>query len=440
MTRPVRVLSGVFLFSLLASTAMAFLLDYGSGSSFPIPLPAGGSPEILAPVVDETPIREELPILRGDTVQSILSRAALEPDVEAPLAQAVIDAVDVRKLRAGDSFLLTRTALREPRKLEYQVDNDHVLRIEIPESRERIEPLSATVDTIASTVATVPICATLESSLFESIDSAGESPELAIRMAEIFAWDLDFYTDPQNGDTFCLLVEKRSYENNQAPSYGKIHAATYNNSGTVHDAFLFADQDGRPVYYSSDGKSTQAAFLRSPLKFAARISSGFSRNRLHPVLKTRRPHLGIDYAAPTGTPVQAIAAGTVTFSSRSGGAGNLIKLKHANGFESYYMHLSRRQVKVGQKIQQGQQIGLVGATGLATGPHLDFRIRKNGQYLNFERIDLPRQSSVPPSMMAAFKSKRNEMLAMIQTGRERNSESVVAETAPATKAATHRQN
>ncbi len=426
MTRPARLLSGALLFGLLASTATALLLDYGSGGSLPIPLSAGPAPVVPSPVVDETPIREELPILRGDTVQTILSRAELEPAIEGPLARAVIEAVDVRKLRAGDSLLLTRTALLEPRRLEYQVDNDHVLRVEIPESQEQFESLTAIVNKIPSTVATVPICATLEDSLFESINSAGESPELAIRMAELFAWDLDFYTDPQNGDTFCLLVEKRSYENRQAPSYGKIEAAIYNNSGTIHDAFLFADRDGRPVYYSSDGKSTQGAFLRSPLKFAARISSGFSRNRLHPVLKTRRPHLGIDYAAPTGTPVQAIAAGTVTFSGRSGGAGNLVKLKHANGFESYYMHLSRRQVKVGQKIQQGQQIGHVGATGLATGPHLDFRIRKNGKFLDFERLDLPRQTVLPASRMAAFRTRRKDLLAKIRDGHSREGDSVVA--------------
>ncbi len=432
MTRPLRIVSGVLVFGFLASTATALLLDYGTASPFPNPLSVSAVPEIPEPAFDETPIREELPILPGDTVQTILGRAGLAPEVEGPLTQAVIDAVDVRKLRAGDSFLLTRTALRQPRKLEYQVDNDHVLHVDIPEWRESGDPPIATVETIRSTVATVPICATLQSSLFESIESAGESPELAMRMAELFAWDLDFYTDPQDGDTFCLIVEKRTYENGQTPGYGKIHAATYNNSGTMHDAFLFRDQEGRPVYYSSDGKSTQAAFLRSPLKFAARISSGFSRNRLHPVLKRRRPHLGIDYAAPTGTPVQAIAAGTVTFSGRSGGAGNLIKLQHANGYESYYMHLSRRQVKAGQKIQQGDQIGLVGATGLATGPHLDFRIRKNGNFLNFESLDLPRQSSVPPSMMTAFRAKREEMLALIRRSSAKNDAVVAGAGSPAT--------
>ncbi|MDZ7638836.1 MAG: peptidoglycan DD-metalloendopeptidase family protein [Bryobacterales bacterium] len=423
MNRPFRVLIALLLFGLVASTATAVLMD----------LPGQLSGRTLLapqfPVIDDTPIREELPILRGDTLDSVLRRASLDPVTQFGLAQAVITAVDVRKLRAGDAFLLTRTALREPRALEYQIDHDSILHIDIPEPKLETPSFPSTVQTIPSSVATVPICATLESSLFESIDQAGESPELAIRMAELFAWDLDFYTDPQNGDTFCLLVEKRSYENGQQPTYGKIHAATYKNMGKMHDAFLFQDKEGKPVYFSSDGQSTQAAFLRSPLKFAARISSRFSHSRLHPVLKIRRPHLGIDYAAPTGTPVQAIAAGTVTFSGRSGGAGNLIKLRHANGFESYYMHLSRRQVKAGQKIDQGQQIGLVGSTGLSTGPHLDFRIRKHGKYLNFERLDLPRQSSVHPSMMAAFKARRGELLAMLGERSARNGE-VVASAQP----------
>jgi murein DD-endopeptidase MepM/ murein hydrolase activator NlpD len=403
MKRSPRLLVALILFCALASTATAL---------YHTVLPDTHLPQPLAPEFEEAPVIEELPIQPGDTLQAVLHRAALDQSVESSLIDTIARAVDPRTLRAGTAFTLTRTALHEPRVLEYAIDKERLLRIAIPQDGQSVR-LSARVDTIPSVTQTVPICATLHSSLFESIDAAGESPELAMRMADLFAWDLDFYTDPQNGDEFCLLVEKRTFQNGQTPSYGKILAASYNNAGTVHDAFLFPDADGKLVYYSSDGKSTQSAFLRSPLKFAARISSRFSHSRFHPVLKIRRPHLGIDYAAPTGTPVQAVAAGTVTFSARSGGAGNLIKLRHANGFETYYMHLSRLQVRAGQKVNQGQQIGLVGSTGLSTGPHLDFRIRKNGRYLNFEKLDLPRESSVPPARLAAFRQQRREFLAQI---------------------------
>lgn len=411
MNRTARALLGILLLTALASTAAAFLTSYPS-----LPEALGGAPPptALTAEISDTPIYQELPILSGDTLQAVLRRAELDTSTEAGLIQAVTSAHDVRKLRAGTAFLLTRTALHEPRKLEYQLDADRVLEIEVPTEGDESQPLPARVLEIPSTVETTPVCATLRDSLFQSISEAGESPELAIRMADIFAWDLDFNTDPQNGDEFCLLVEKKSYENGQPSTYGRIFAATYSNMGKLHDAYAFEDGDGKVAYYSGDGKSLQAAFLRSPLKFAARISSRFSHSRLHPVLKIRRPHFGIDYAAPSGTPVQSVASGTVVFSGWQGGAGNLVTIRHSNGFETMYMHLSRRQVKAGQKISQGQQIGLVGSTGLSTGPHLDFRIRKSGRYMNFENMNLPRESAVPAARREAFELARNRFLAMLQ--------------------------
>ncbi len=411
MNRTARALIGILLLTALASTATAFLTSYPS-----LPEALGGAPPppALTAEISDTPIYQELPILRGDTLQAVLRRAELDTPTEDGLMRAVMSAYDVRKLRAGTSFRLTRTALHEPRKLEYQLDADRVLEIEVAKDDGSAQTLQAKVSEIPSTVETVPICATLRGSLFQSISDVDESPELAIRMAEIFAWDLDFNTDPQNGDEFCLLVEKKTYGNGQPSTYGRIFAATYNNMGKMHDAYAFEDKEGKLAYYSGDGKSLQAAFLRSPLRFAARISSRFSHSRLHPILKIRRPHLGIDYAAPTGTPVQSVASGTVVFSGRQRGAGNLITIRHSNGFETMYMHLSRRQVKAGQKISQGQQIGLVGSTGLSTGPHLDFRIRKGGRYMNFEKMNLPRESTVPAAQRAVFQKVRDGFVAMLR--------------------------
>jgi murein DD-endopeptidase MepM/ murein hydrolase activator NlpD len=272
---------------------------------------------------------------------------------------------------------------------------------------------AANVLEVPGTVRTVAVRGAIEGSLFESIEKAGESPELAIKMAEIFAWDLDFYTDPRQGDTFCVLVEKKEYENGQPPTYGRILAATYNNAGENYDGFLFPDEEGKPRFYSHEGRSLQSAFLRSPMKFEARVSSRFAHRRFHPVLRRFRPHLGTDYAAPTGAPVQAVAAGRVVFSARSGGSGNMIRIQHAGGYETYYLHLSRRYVRKGQRVEQGQRIGAVGATGLATGAHLDFRIRKNGRFVDFQRLQLPRAVRVASAKTADFSAARDQYRALM---------------------------
>lgn len=250
-------------------------------------------------------------------------------------------------------------------------------------------------------------------SLFGAVLNTGERPELAVRLAEIFAYDLDFYTDPRPGDTFRLVFEKQTTASNDASAYGRIYAAEYINGNRKFDAVLFHDPAGRPAYYTADGKSLQKAFLRSPLKFAARISSHFSRARFHPILKVYRAHLGTDYAAPVGTPVQAIANGRVEFSGRKGGDGNMVVLRHSQGYQSYYLHLSQRMVRVGQNVQQGQRIGLVGATGLATGPHLDFRLRRNGTFVDFERMKLPPSNPVDKRDQPAFFAERDKWMGLL---------------------------
>ena len=378
----------------LAVGALAAAVSVLSLRSNPSPPPE--------PVVEAAPpapefVTEIFPIQRGDTLEVVLGKAGLEAPAKFELIAAVREAFDVRKFRAGSDLVLTRSLDGVLQSVEYVIDPDHKLEVAHCDGA-----FAAAVVEIPGVVRAVPINGVLEGSLFESIARIGEQPDLAIRMAEIFAWDIDFYTDPQPGDEFSLLVEKKEYDNGQPPTYQRILAAKYVNKSQVYEGFLFPDPDGKPGYYSRDGKSLQAAFLRSPLQFAARISSHFSPRRFHPVLKIYRPHLGTDYAAPTGTPVQAIASGTVTFSGYSGGAGNMVTIRHANGFESSYLHLSRRYVKKGQKVAQSHRIGLVGATGLATGPHLDFRVKKNGKYLNFESMKPPRRTEVPAEQRDLF--------------------------------------
>jgi murein DD-endopeptidase MepM/ murein hydrolase activator NlpD len=330
-------------------------------------------------------LTDTIQIRRGDTIGGLLTRVGVDSETSTALVTAIRKSFDLRKFRAGSYLSIARSPFGIVESLEYVIDPDHKLALARSEG-----DFVANIIEIPGMIRPVRICGTLQSSLFESIEKAGERPELAFEMAEIFAWSLDFYTDPQPGDSFCVLVEKKEYEGGVRPAtYQRILSATYNNAGTAHDAYLFADDEGVPRYYSSEGQSLQAAFLRSPLRFEARVSSHFSRRRFHPILKTYRAHLGSDYAAPAGTPVQAVANGRVVFSGFSGGAGNLLRIAHPGGYETQYMHLSRRLVRNGERVVQGQKIGLVGATGLATGPHLDFRIQKNGQFMDFERIKLP---------------------------------------------------
>jgi murein DD-endopeptidase MepM/ murein hydrolase activator NlpD len=344
----------------------------------------------------------------GQRFADILGELEFEPSVAAQITDTASQVFDFRKLRAGNRMTVVRTAAGAFKSLTYQIDRDTELDIEPAGTGFHAE-----LKTVPSELKTVAITGQVNGSLFDSVVAAGETPELAIRLAEIFAWDIDFYTDPRPGDTFRLLVEKKTYKNNQPPAYDRILVAEYDNAGHPYRAVLFHDSHGAPAYYSADGQSLQKAFLRSPLKFAARVSSHFSRNRFHPILKIYRPHLGTDYAAPTGTPVQAIGSGTVVLSAYKGGGGNTVEIRHSNGFESYYMHLSRRLVRNGQRVQQGQRIGLVGMTGLATGPHLDFRLKKRGSFVDFEHMKLPPANPIQKKDRQDFLAQRDTWMKML---------------------------
>src|SRR5437660_758576 len=200
----------------------------------------------------------------------------------------------------------------------------------------------------------------------------------------------------------------------QEAAYGTILAAEYENAGSRYQALLFHDPAGRPGYYAADGKSLAKAFLRSPLKFGAPVTSHFSRSRFHPILKIYRPHLGTDYGAPVGTPVQTIGSGRVLFAGRKSGEGNMIEIAHFSGYKTRYLHLSRMFVHPGERVEIGRTIGLVGSTGLATGPHLDFRILERGQYKNFEKLSLPPSDPVAKRNWPDFAAAREKWLPLLR--------------------------
>ena len=335
-----------------------------------------------------------------------LNGIGIDSPTTARLVASAQPVFDLRRLRAGNELDIGRSVLGELREVRYNIDTDRVLSI-APAG----DAFHSTIETIPSHTDEAGVSGQVEGSLFQAVTDAGEKPELAMRLAEIFGWDLDFYTDPRPGDTFRVVVEKKTFANGETAAYGRILAAEYDNAGHAYRAILFRGPSGAPAYYTPDGKSMKKAFLHSPLKFAAPITSHFSLHRFHPILKEYRAHLGIDYGAPTGTPVQTIGDGRVIFAGRKGGDGNLVKVEHTNGYTTYYMHLSRILVRDGQRVEQGQRIGLVGMTGLATGPHLDFRIQLRRQFLNFERLPLPPSDPVARRDWNQFAAARDHALA-----------------------------
>lgn len=344
----------------------------------------------------------------GLNFAAALVKFGLSGTEAAEATAAAQSAFNLRQFRAGNTIAVGRSVLGELREINYKIDADRMLHI-VPDTGG----FSAQVTGIPSHVEIETVSGGLEDSLFNAVEEAGESPEVALRLAQIFGYDLDFYTDPRKGDTFHVVVEKKKYKDGTLAEYGRILAAEYNNAGKKYQALLFHDDQGRAAYYAADGKSLQKAFLRSPLKFAAPVTSHFSKARFHPVLKTVRPHLGTDYGAPVGTPVQSIGSGRVEFAGNKGGDGNMVKIAHAQGYETMYLHLSRIFVHPGEHVELGKTIGLVGMTGLATGPHLDFRITQRGQFLNFEKLGLPPSEPVSKKDWVEFAAAREKWLPLL---------------------------
>ena len=319
----------------------------------------------------------------GEKFAGMLAQFGLSAAEAAEATAAAQRAFNLREVRAGNTITVGRSLEGSLREIDYKIDAERVLHI-VPQT----PGFAAEVREIPVHSEVAVVNGKLEDSLFNAVEDTGESAEVAMRLAQIFGYDLDFYTDPRRGDTFRMVLEKREYANGKTAGYGKILAAEYINDGRKYQALLFHDPGGRPAYYTADGKSLQKAFLRSPLKFGAPVTSHFSKARFHPILKTYRPHLGTDYGAPVGTPVQTIGSGRVVFAGRKGGDGNMVHIVHSNGYETMYLHLSNMFVHAGEHVEIGKTIGLVGMTGLATGPHLDFRIDAEGSIQEFREVGL----------------------------------------------------
>ncbi len=349
-----------------------------------------------APPIPE--IRKEIikgTIAQGDTATALLKDFFSAAELHE-LGQQCKPVFPLSRLSAGQSY---RLCLSDDafERFEYDIDRNEQLII----SREA-ENFSVEKIPIPYTTEVARVRGTIESSLFEAVTSTGESDVLAMNLADIFAWDIDFILDIRKGDSFQALVEKR-YREGQPAGYGRILAAEFTNHGTTFQAFLYQDGDRRADYYDADGQSLRKAFLKAPLSFS-RISSGFTTRRFHPITKTWKSHPAIDYAAPTGTPIKSVGDGVIIRKGYTKGNGNYVKIRHNSSYETIYLHMKgfAKNISKGKRVAQGQRIGYVGSTGLATGPHLCFRMYKNGAPVNPQRVKAPAVQPVDKANLADF--------------------------------------
>jgi len=314
-------------------------------------------------------------VKRGDTASTLLN-PYLPLKTIYKISRLSSDVFPLTRIRKGQAF---KIILEEENLIgfEYEINKDDRLVVQKKKNDFHVSrtPIEYDIDLEV-------ISSTITSSLFEAVRKSGEHCELASKLSDIFAWDIDFIRDIQSGDQFKVLVEKR-YQDGKFSGYGHIQAAFFTNNGTLFKAFLHKNSQGVSGYYDENGKSLQKAFLKAPLAFS-RISSKFTKKRLHPIFKEYRSHPGVDYAAAKGTPIKTVGDGIITKIGFNKGMGNYINIRHTNGYITGYNHMSKfsKGMKKNKRVLQGDVIGYVGMTGYATGPHLDFRMKKNGKLVD----------------------------------------------------------
>jgi murein DD-endopeptidase MepM/ murein hydrolase activator NlpD len=342
----------------------------------------------------------EMRIGKGKTFyESLADHGVAHEDIMA-LVAACKSFRNLRSVRAGEVFRVHITSDGGLRSLGFDLDEEsHVTWIREGDTYSRQDgtyPVEYLLKGVSGTI---------EVSLYESLQKIGAPLALAPKMNDILGWDLDFNRDLRKGDTFRILYEEVWKEDRRIRT-GAIQALEIVNRGQVKRAVRFTAAGGRPGYFDPAGNNLQKQLMRAPLEYS-RISSGFSHRRLHPVLKRWMPHLGVDYAAPLGTPVRAAGDGVVVAATRKKGNGRYIQIRHTNReYETFYLHLSRyaRGIRTGTRVTQGQIIGYVGATGYATGPHLDYRVRRNGTFVNPRKLKLPAAAPVATDLRPHFDS------------------------------------
>ena len=366
---------------------------------------------VVSPTVDLPPPAlavSETVVRTGETLSGALRRTGLPSADVVGIIGVLRGEIDMRRVQPGtrlatvwsrDGQLLAVTywpTLVEGRELRRAGDGWRARRV--------VAPLDTRV---------VRVAGVIEDSLFSAIDGLNETPALAAKLVSLFEWDFDFAADALRGDRFRLLVEKQ-FVGGQFVGYGEILIAQYESVGRpLVTALAFEVSPGKPRYFDADGRSVRKMFLRAPLDFT-RVTSGYSHARKHPILGGARPHLAVDYGAPRGTPVRAVADGIVEYAGRRGGNGLSIMLRHARGYKTMYNHLSRVAVRARQRVKQRQIIGRVGSTGLATGPHLDYRVMKNGRFVNPLSERFTPGAPVPADRLPGFREHLARLLERLE--------------------------
>lgn len=391
---------------LAAAIALAAGLLWAAPALYEALAPAPPPPPVAPPVPE---IRQNVArgsIVSGETLSTLFARIVPPDDVHG-LVEQVRPHFQPRDLCAGNPYRVCTVGDNFSR-FEYDINRDEQLIIARDNGRYRVSRAAIPYEVKVERVRGV-----ITSSLFEAVASLGEEDRLALLLADIFAYDVDFILDIRAGDSFQALVEKR-YRDGRPAGYARVLAAEFTNQGQTYQAIRYRDGSRAEGWYAPDGQSRRQQFLRAPLEFS-RISSGFTMRRLHPVLNTWRAHPAIDYAAPAGTPVRSVGDGTVLAAGFQGGGGNTVKIRHANGYVTMYLHLSRfgKGIRPGVRVAQGQVIGQVGSTGLSTGPHLDFRMTLNGAPINPARVRSIAAEPVSRANLADFRAHAGQLLARL---------------------------
>ena len=359
------------------------------------------------PIPDELKVKwseDEFP--RNSNLRDVLTPYGFTPQDIHKLIEQTRKVHNLNRVVAGHRYAVELSSNGRFRSFEYDIDESHFLVV-----RPSAEGYDAEIREKDFQTNVLHLAGRIEDNFWNSIVEQGESGQLAMSMHELLQWDVDF-TAIQPDDSYRAILEKEFYGGHFV-KYGAIRVLEFTHGGRTFYAFRFPDpKTGKAHYFDADGKSLKKAFLKVPFKYDYRISSGYSVSRFHPVLGRRRPHLGVDFAAPAGTPVLASASGRVVFAGWKGENGRLVEIRHPNGYVTYYLHLSKILVKAGQSVAQGDRIGRVGSSGLTTGPHLDYRIRdRHGHFLNPRKwVAFPSDKGVSPGQMKDFIAVRDELL------------------------------
>ncbi len=342
-------------------------------------------------------------IKKGETLSAIFEKYRLNLRDLLSLKEASANIHKLQNLQVNRPYRIILDENNQINSFMYWIDEDNILKIECGDNGFCAEKIPVHYEKRIECLSGV-----IQENLVSSLGQGKNAVILALDLSDIFAWDIDFASDIKKGDTFKVVVEGFFHEE-KLKKIGNILSAEIVNNGETYHAYRYTNE-GFADYYDAAGKSLKKTFLKAPLNFR-RISSTFSNARKHPVLKIYRPHHGVDYAAPRGTPVSAAGDGTVVFSGRKGQYGNLVILQHANGYKTYYGHLSKidSKARAGKKVTQGLIIGQVGSTGLATGPHLHFEMRINNTPVNPLSVKVVQGGAIAGKSMAEFDRIKNEM-------------------------------